>query len=60
MKMIFRKEEDSDRENIWRVNTDPFETETEANLVIILKETVELLSQAITACHVFSPGRIVT
>ena len=31
--MIIRKESDSDKEKIWKVNTEAFETEEEANLV---------------------------
>ncbi len=37
--MNIRKEKDSDKENIWKVNADAFETEAEANLVNALRDS---------------------
>ena len=37
MKMDIRKEKKFDRDNIWKVNYEAFETEAEANLVNVLR-----------------------
>ena len=37
--MNIRKEKDSDKENIWKVNAETFETEAEANLVNALRDS---------------------
>lgn len=37
--MNIRKEEDSDKEKIWKVNAEAFETEAEANLVNVLRDS---------------------
>ena len=37
--MNIRKEKDSDKENIWKVNAEAFETEAEANLVNALRDS---------------------
>jgi len=37
--MNIRKEKDSDKENIWTVNAEAFETEVEANLVNALRDS---------------------
>lgn len=37
--MNIRKEKASDKENIWKVNAEAFETETEANLVNALRDS---------------------
>jgi len=37
--MNIRKEKDSDKENIWKVNAEAFETEAEANLVNVLRDS---------------------
>ena len=39
MKINIRKEVDSDKENIWKVNIEAFETEAEANLVNALRDS---------------------
>ena len=39
MKINIRKEKDSDKENIWKVNAGAFETEAEANLVNALRDS---------------------
>ncbi len=37
--MNIRKEKDSDKDNIWKVNAEAFETEAEANLVNALRDS---------------------
>ncbi len=37
--MNIRKEKDSDKEKIWKVNAEVFETEAEANLVNALRDS---------------------
>ena len=37
--MIIRKEKDSDKEKIWKVNAEAFETEEEANLVDVIRDS---------------------
>jgi predicted N-acetyltransferase YhbS len=37
--MNIRKEKDSDKEKIWKVNAEAFESESEANLVNALRDS---------------------
>ncbi len=37
--MNIRREKDSDKERIWKVNAEAFETEAEANLVNALRDS---------------------
>ncbi len=37
--MNVRKEKDSDKDNIWKVNSEAFETEAEANLLNALRDS---------------------
>jgi len=37
--MNVRKEKDSDKDNIWKVNSEAFETEAEANLLNSLRDS---------------------
>ncbi len=50
MTMAIRKEQDSDKESIWKVNAEAFETEAEANLVNALRDSgtpfISLLAEA--------------
>ncbi len=46
--MIIRKEKDYDKENIWKVNAEAFETEAEANLVNVLRDS----GTPFIGCHI--------
>jgi len=38
-KMIIREEKDTDRDQIWQLNAEAFETEAEANLIYTLRDS---------------------